>query len=152
MVVLVFSDVAYIRCIWCFSSDYHQKWPRTGFMSQMTVPLVPPPTSTHVPPHTGALAFLRRVNGENGSLPSLKEARASTFTEADLEKISRFKPTHGTPKRVHRELTDLASRLIRWRTAAERFFGQKPRSMFAAILDSVEIPPAPLSPPRQAVG
>ena len=37
-------------------------------------------------------------------------------------------------------------------TAAERFFGQKPRSMFAAILDSVEIPPAPLSPPRQAVG
>jgi hypothetical protein len=77
----------------------------------MTVPLVPPPTSTHVPPHTGVLAFLRRVNGENGSLPSLKEARASTFTEADLEKISRFKPTHGTPKRVHRELTDLASRL-----------------------------------------
>src|SRR5215510_11626619 len=29
-------------------------------------------------------------------------------------------------------------------TAAERFFGQKPRSMFAAILESVEIPPAPL--------
>jgi transposase len=37
-------------------------------------------------------------------------------------------------------------------TAAERFFGQKPRSMFAAILASVDIPPAPLSPPRQAVG
>ena len=37
-------------------------------------------------------------------------------------------------------------------TAAERFFGQKPRSMFAAILGSVEIPPAPLSPPRRAVG
>ena len=37
-------------------------------------------------------------------------------------------------------------------TAAERFFGQKPRSMFAAILESVEIPPAPLSPPQQAVG
>ena len=37
-------------------------------------------------------------------------------------------------------------------TAAERFFGQKPRSMFAAILQSVEIPPAPLSPPRRAVG
>ena len=37
-------------------------------------------------------------------------------------------------------------------TAAERFFGQKPRSMFTAILASVEIPPAPLSPPRQAVG
>jgi hypothetical protein len=36
--------------------------------------------------------------------------------------------------------------------AAERFFGQKPRSMFAAILASVEIPPAPLSPPQQAVG
>ena len=35
-------------------------------------------------------------------------------------------------------------------TAAERFFGQKPRSMFAAILDSVELAPAPLSPPRQA--
>jgi Family of unknown function (DUF6399) len=37
-------------------------------------------------------------------------------------------------------------------TAAERFFGQKPRSMFDAILESVELPPAPLSPPRQAVG
>ena len=37
-------------------------------------------------------------------------------------------------------------------TAAERFFGQKPRSMFAAILNAVEIPPAPLSPPRRAVG
>jgi Family of unknown function (DUF6399) len=34
-------------------------------------------------------------------------------------------------------------------TAAERFFGQKPQSMFAAILDSVELPPAPLSPPRR---
>jgi hypothetical protein len=37
-------------------------------------------------------------------------------------------------------------------TAAERFFGQKPRSMFAAILESVELPPVPLSPPRRAVG
>jgi hypothetical protein len=37
-------------------------------------------------------------------------------------------------------------------TAAERFFGRKPRSMFAAILESVEIPPAPLSPPRRAAG
>ena len=37
-------------------------------------------------------------------------------------------------------------------TAAERFFGQQPRSMFVAVLDSVEIPPAPLSPPRRAVG
>ena len=37
-------------------------------------------------------------------------------------------------------------------TAAERFFGQKPRSMFAAILASVELPPAPLSPPRRAEG
>jgi hypothetical protein len=35
-------------------------------------------------------------------------------------------------------------------TAAERFFGQKPRSMFAAILDSVELAPAPLNPPRKA--
>jgi Family of unknown function (DUF6399) len=37
-------------------------------------------------------------------------------------------------------------------TAAERFFGQKPRSLFAAILDVVEIPPVPLSPPRRAMG
>jgi hypothetical protein len=37
-------------------------------------------------------------------------------------------------------------------TAAERFFGQKPRGMFAAMLASVELPPAPLSPPRRAVG
>jgi hypothetical protein len=37
-------------------------------------------------------------------------------------------------------------------TAAERFFGQQPRSMFAAILGSVEIPPAPLSAPRRALG
>ncbi len=36
--------------------------------------------------------------------------------------------------------------------AAERFVGQKPRSMFVAILGAVEIPPAPLSPPRRAVG
>jgi hypothetical protein len=35
-------------------------------------------------------------------------------------------------------------------TAAERFFEQKPRSMFAAILDAVELAPAPLSPPRKA--
>jgi hypothetical protein len=35
-------------------------------------------------------------------------------------------------------------------TAAERFFGQKPRSMFAAILQAVDLPPAPLSPPRRA--
>jgi hypothetical protein len=35
-------------------------------------------------------------------------------------------------------------------TAAERFFGQKPRSMFAALLDAVELAPAPLSPPRKA--
>ena len=37
-------------------------------------------------------------------------------------------------------------------TAAERFFGQKPRAMFAAILASVAIPPAPLSPPQRAIG
>jgi hypothetical protein len=35
-------------------------------------------------------------------------------------------------------------------TAAERFFGQKPRSMFMTILDSVELAPAPLRPPRKA--
>jgi hypothetical protein len=34
-------------------------------------------------------------------------------------------------------------------TAAERFFGQKPRSMFAAILDAVNLPPAPRSPQRR---
>jgi Family of unknown function (DUF6399) len=34
-------------------------------------------------------------------------------------------------------------------TAAERFFSQKPRSMFAAILESVELAPAPLSPSRK---
>ena len=37
-------------------------------------------------------------------------------------------------------------------TAAERFFGQKPRSMFTAILGAVTIPPAPLRPPRRVVG
>src|SRR4030095_1261496 len=37
-------------------------------------------------------------------------------------------------------------------TAAERFFGQKPRSMFAAILGTVNVPPAPLSSPRRAQG
>src|SRR5215475_1752931 len=37
-------------------------------------------------------------------------------------------------------------------TAAERFFGQKPRSLFAALLASVALPPAPLSPPRRAAG
>src|SRR5262249_37609267 len=37
-------------------------------------------------------------------------------------------------------------------TAAERCFGQQPRSMFAAIFAAVEMPPVPLSPPRRAVG
>ncbi len=37
-------------------------------------------------------------------------------------------------------------------TAAERFFGQKPRSMCAALWASVDLPPAPLSPPRRAAG
>jgi hypothetical protein len=37
-------------------------------------------------------------------------------------------------------------------TAAERLFGPKPRSMFTAILGAVEIPSAPLSPPRRALG
>jgi hypothetical protein len=37
-------------------------------------------------------------------------------------------------------------------TAAARFFGQKPRAMFAALLASVELPPAPLSPPRRVEG
>ena len=36
-------------------------------------------------------------------------------------------------------------------TAAERFFGQKPRSMFATILAFVEVPPAPLSPPQRGI-
>jgi hypothetical protein len=35
-------------------------------------------------------------------------------------------------------------------TAAERFFRQRPRALFAAILESVELAPAPLSPPRKA--
>jgi hypothetical protein len=35
-------------------------------------------------------------------------------------------------------------------TAAERLFGQTPRSMCAAIVASVALPPAPLSPPRRA--
>ena len=34
-------------------------------------------------------------------------------------------------------------------TAAERCFGQKPLSMFAAILASVDLPPAPRSPQRR---
>ena len=34
-------------------------------------------------------------------------------------------------------------------TAAERFFGQKPRSLFAVILDSVDLPSAPRSPQRK---
>lgn len=37
-------------------------------------------------------------------------------------------------------------------TAAARFVGQQPRSMFAAVLGAVEIPPAPLSPSRRALG
>lgn len=35
-------------------------------------------------------------------------------------------------------------------TAAERFFGRKPRAMFAAVLGAVEIPSAPLRPPQRA--
>ena len=36
-------------------------------------------------------------------------------------------------------------------TAAERFFGQKPRSLLTTVLDSVAIPPALLSPPPRAM-
>src|SRR6266511_2939956 len=35
--VRALPDVACMSCIWYFSSDYHQKRTRTGFMSQMTV-------------------------------------------------------------------------------------------------------------------
>ena len=35
-------------------------------------------------------------------------------------------------------------------TAAERCFGQKPRSMCTVMVASVELPPAPRSPPRRA--
>src|SRR5882724_4630870 len=41
------SNVACMRCIRSFSSDYHQKWPRTGFMSQMTA------TEGHYPKSDG---------------------------------------------------------------------------------------------------
>jgi hypothetical protein len=34
-------------------------------------------------------------------------------------------------------------------TAAERFFDRKPRAICDAILDSVELPPAPRSPQRR---
>lgn len=37
-------------------------------------------------------------------------------------------------------------------TAAERFFGQNARSMWAAMLASVDLPPAPLRSPRRAMG
>ena len=36
-------------------------------------------------------------------------------------------------------------------TTAERFFGEKPQSRCAAILEAVDIPPAPLSLPQRAV-
>jgi hypothetical protein len=41
---------------------------------------------------------------------------------------------------------------VEWRNGDLRFFGRKACSMFATVLTSVEISPAPLSPPRQAVG
>ena len=46
----------------------------------------------------------------------------------------------------------VSSVLPEGRTAAARFFGQKPRAMLAALLASVALPPAPRSPPRRAVG
>jgi hypothetical protein len=49
------------------------------------------------------------------------------------------------------ERIDKAERVVpKMQATAERFFGQKPRSMFAAILESVELAPAPLRPPRKA--
>ena len=54
----------------------------------------------------------------------------------------------GLDRRRKRECLTAVHNFLRTRpdgtTAAERFFGQKPRSMFAAILGSVDIPPAPL--------
>jgi len=37
MAVLGFPGVACMRCIWCFSSDYHQKWTRTRLRTDFAV-------------------------------------------------------------------------------------------------------------------
>jgi hypothetical protein len=35
--VRVLPDVACMRCIWCFSFDYHQKCPRIHFICKVTL-------------------------------------------------------------------------------------------------------------------
>ena len=36
MAVLGFPGVVCMRCLWYFSSDYHQKWPRTHITCKVT--------------------------------------------------------------------------------------------------------------------
>jgi len=78
------------------------------------------------------------VEGRNGSL---------SLRNHQLRGLDRPRKRVGLPAIHHVFLTRADGT-----TAAERFFGQKPRSMFAAILQSVDLPPAPLSPPRRAEG
>jgi hypothetical protein len=59
----------------------------------------------------------------------------------------------GIPDRKRRCLTALHNYFIErtdGTTAAERFFGGKPRDLFHAVLDSVDVPRRPKSPPRRS--
>ena len=77
------------------------------------------------------------VEGRNGYLP--EESSTSRARSSEKARMS-----DGDPQ--------LFPHACRRHNRGERFFSQKPRSMFAAILQSVDLPPAPLSPPRRAEG
>jgi hypothetical protein len=82
-----------------------------------------PRSSSHVEGRNGSLS-LRRHQRQGLALPRKREC----FTAMQNFFLTRLDGT----------------------TAAERFFGQQPRSMFAAIFASVELAPAPLRPPLKA--
>src|SRR5262249_32234698 len=60
--------------------------------------------------------------------------------------------THGTRRRACLVYTrDGETKAGRWTHSGRAVFPTEPRSMCAAILASMEIPPAPLRPPRRTV-
>src|SRR5262245_55090499 len=108
----------------------------------------------------GALSHLTLTEQSQRNAEATKLAAVFQRSSANVEGRNgylslRHHPRRGLDRPRKRECLTAVHNFLLTRpdgtTAAERFFGQKPRSMFAVILGAVAIPPAPLSPPRRAV-
>ena len=125
--------------------------PRRALAERLRPPLFEP---------SGALSHVTRAEQSQLKAEATKLAdvcqRSSSNVEGRNGDLSlRNHPLRGRDRPRKRECLTAVHNFLRTcpdgTTAAERFFGQKPRAMFAAILGAVDIPPAPLSPPRRAV-